>query len=494
MKRSFASARIDNFVPQYEEGSAPYGRVSNGGPVIYPRYSGEIAPPPPYASFNNGSNRGSAMLGANLPRSSNLSQLVVRPGGSNAENARGKSREFESPLAPLAKLPTINELQTSLEQLRAENVALKAEVHRLRKIEAGWFPPRDGPGGNVTVINSYEQYIDQYIEEINHLRAEVGTLQGDNAQLSEQVQSLPDEAAFNEMRAKLSEAQFENSNMLAEMQQLNQLLEAGKERIAALQAQIDQMNERQQEALSAAQRNVAEPLKETISLLREENQRVCDELDEKRLLIVSLEARLTTMTTVEHVVDHTGIADRDRLIEHYKYKWDDIRRDNVRLRNLLLAKEEEVQRVLSNNMAHPTSQAQKEREAGLVEALKTEIAELKDDVSFYKKNYKKMQQKLSALSIEFTQDDIREEMLFRGLGGKDVAQMKYISKISRTYEQQESDCSISSDLQGSKAKAERRRRKSRHTLEDLDLSPDSDAKPLPPKKRKPAPARAHLKV
>lgn len=477
-----------------------YPQEYASGPPSPARMSGDL-PQPMRASFASGARRISRESLTPLlppagfaPRGSRASQATSRPSVIYIDNEapRGKSREFEGAVgaATLVKLPTFAELQTTIEQLRTENNSLKAEVHRLRKIEAGWFPPREG-GTKITMVNTYEQHINQCVEEINILRAELGTLQADNAELSEQLQSYQDDTLLNDLRGKLAQAQFENSNMLGEMQQLNNELEAKRARVGALQAQLAQMEAGQQTAIASAQQIAAEPFKEAVAVMREEHRRVCEDLESKRLQIVSLEAQLTTVRTIERTaMDSSAAEDRDRLIEHYKLKWDEIRQDNARLRQLLLEKEEEVQQALEQSASGP-SRAMKEQEWALGEAFKTEIKQLKGEVAYYKKQCQALQRRLNELSMEGGMDELREETSFHTMAGNGYTQTMQVSKSSRAYEHFGSDYEASAELDGGKTRPHQRRKTSRTTA--ADISVDESEGLLPRRKKSPF-SKAALRI
>lgn len=76
------------------------------------------------------------------------------------------------------------------EGLKQENMALRADLHRLRKVEAGWTPSSQRDLTNVTVVNSYQLQVNQLLEEVNTLRGTASQLEQENMRLAERVRFL----------------------------------------------------------------------------------------------------------------------------------------------------------------------------------------------------------------------------------------------------------------------------------------------------------------
>lgn len=359
------------------------------------------------------------------------------------------------------------------ETLKRENDALRAEVHRLRKIEAGWFPGGPDEETRVTVINNYQNQINQNLEEISNLRVTVQQVEIENQQLREQLQiaqanpkyekrieelqrtitklngdlaaarssstasSVSVERTYSAQLEALRSAKLELErelrtlqsqmsqtrentarSVLDERQKMSALLDAERLTVQKLR---DELTRQQRETMRAqSQSNALPAVDPKMRMLQDQLSAIMAERDRLSSVVMQLEARSSSAPAVERVFDDTGIKERERLIEHYKAKWDELNAENARLKSQMSTMQDEFQRVRVKSEASVTqsssSAAALRKEKELQDLLRQELELAKEDSAYYRNENQRLRDQLRKLSSQTNKTEIHREVIIDKTG------------------------------------------------------------------------------
>lgn len=358
------------------------------------------------------------------------------------------------------------------DQMKRENDALRAEVHRLRKIEAGWFPGGPDEDTRVTIINNYQSQINHNLEEISNLRLTIQQIEAENQQLRDQVlvaQSNPKyEKRIEELQrlnnklnsdlAALRSASTSSSTNIertytAQLDALRNSKIDLERQLQTMQSQLasktesvarSTLEERQKmSSLLDAERMTSQKLRDDVARLQREASRVqavppvriptpdpktieqlrmlteqlgviTAERDRLNSTVLQLEAR-GSHSAVERVFDDTGIKERERLIEHYKAKWDDLNAENNRLKTQMATLQEDFQRMRvkaeSEVGSASTSVLALRKEKELMDVLRQELEAAKEDAGYYRNESQKLREQLRKLASQVNKTEIHREVI-----------------------------------------------------------------------------------
>lgn len=273
-------------------------------------------------------------------------------------------------------------MQSYETQMRTENESLRAEVHRLRKIENAWRPAGNDEETRVFIVNNYQHQINQNITEITNLRNTITTLQQENAELRQQTTVRDDSALVESLRRQLRELERELQRARA---QLAEQRDIAQEQVVEEREHWSRIVE---EERAESQRMRGRPADDGMQLrnLQDHMQELQHELDLKIEVIAELEAQLHTRPPVERIFDETGLQERDRLLEHYKFKWDEIAEENRQLKAMLMQGSDESVKINMRSELNTVSSAhladlQREREFQTL--LQEEVRQAKEEARFY---------------------------------------------------------------------------------------------------------------
>lgn len=362
------------------------------------------------------------------------------------------------------------------DQAARENEALRAEVHRLRKIEAGWFPGSPDEETRVTVVNNYQNLINANLEEISNLRLTIQQIEAENQQLRDQLllsQSHP------KPDLALEELQRTNARLLAELNaarsasqistvsveknyvsqiealrnnklQLEKELRDAQSRLSSNQENLSRthLDERQKlsqmldkersetqrlrSELSQVQRDFtrsqARPLgpdprinvqSPALSALQDQLRQITIDRDRLQSTVIQLESKISAPPPVERIYDDAGLKDREKLIEFYKSKWDEHNAEITRMKNQITSLQSELQmaklRPASEDSTSITLALRKEKD--LQTLLRQELELAKDDSAYYRSENQRLRDQIRSMASQVNKTEIVREVIVDKTGG-----------------------------------------------------------------------------
>lgn len=361
--------------------------------------------------------------------------------------------------------------QIALDQYKRENDLLRAEVHRLRKIEAGWNPGGSEEETRVTVINNYLNQIQQYSEEINVMKNNMVQLEAENANLREQIRIMEANPRFDkreeeykvQMNRLISEnATLKNSsannsaltertystqidNLRKDKFELENELRTAQTRISQLQEKLTKISQEERMKVSSmvdSERMTTQKLKDEIARLQRDNTRLSTlpapsgpdtrtveqmksmseqinslilERDRLSSQVVMLESKSSSGPFVERVFDESGVKDRDKVIQHYKQQWDELKGENMKIKNQLTVLQEENQRMKfkidsEGNVPQAVLLSSK-KDKELQEMLRQELEAAKEETNYYKNESNRLRDQIRVLSTQTNKTEIVREVI-----------------------------------------------------------------------------------
>lgn len=359
------------------------------------------------------------------------------------------------------------------DQMKRENDALRAEVHRLRKIEAGWFPGSPDEETRVTIVNNYQNQINANLEEISNLRLNIQQIEAENQQLRDQLLSAHSNPMFEQ---RIEELQRTNSKLISDLNiarsssntsavtfnqsfntQLESLRSAKMElerELRTAQTQLAQKHEessrlvlderqkltslleaermnvqRLKDEVSRLQRDMARvksqpPLpssfpdprqSEQLRSLQEQLTRIESERDRLSSMVIQLEARTSAGPLVERVYDDAGVKERERLIEHYKAKWDELNAEKNQFKSQMAILQEENQKLRfrlesdSGNSSATALAIRKEKE--VQDLLRQQLEAAKEDANHYRNESQNLRDQLRSMASQVNKTEIHREVI-----------------------------------------------------------------------------------
>lgn len=383
---------------------------------------------------------------------------------------------LDAPIDPLAlkderKINAFNRnMSFQGDQLRRENEALRAEVHRLKKIEYGWRPKNTEEETHVTIVNNYQNLVNQFSEENTNLKTTLTQLEQENINLRDQLRIADAnprlEKRIEELKMQINKLTLDNNNLRhsatssttsiersynlqleglrndkihleAEIRSLQNQLTAKNDQMskitqdernkASSMAESDRMTiqkfkdeiarlQRENLRASTMQSTVvaADPkANEQIRLLKEQLLQITTERDRLSSQIIVLESKANVGPVVEKVFDDSALKDRENLLQHYKLKWDELKAENAKIKSQMTLLQEENQKIkvradFSATSTPDLSLALK-KEKEIQDILRNEAEIAKEEANYYRTENMKLRDQIKSLSSQTSKvETIRE--------------------------------------------------------------------------------------
>lgn len=454
---AFSSYGGPGMIPPGVNYSSSVTQTSNQGYLPY----GEYGMIPGGAGGSLGQTRTGVVRSLSVPQRSIVSSQTVNgvpvgsaitqlPPGVPAESLFGMPPPMATPLGfpgPMGPMGPIGPMgPPPNDQIRRENEALKAQVHRLKKLEAGWFPGVPEEETKVTVVNNYQSQITQSIEEMNRVRlslqqaeAEILSLREQlaisqaaarraeelgrlNARLTSDISSLRAASSSSVVQAErnfssqLDSLRSAKIDLERELASLRSALDSEKNVVQRLRDEISQLQRENSGLRGLADRPTADSrLPDQLRSLQEQLTQLRKERDRLSSKVLMLESRAPSSQTVERVYDDAGVRERERLIEHYKAKWDELNSDNLRLKSQIVSLQDEIQRIrlkAESELANTSTTALNIRkEKDLQDLLRQELSTAKDDANYYRNENHKLRDQLRSLASQVNKTEIHREVI-----------------------------------------------------------------------------------
>ena len=359
------------------------------------------------------------------------------------------------------------------DQLKRENDALRAEVQNMQKIEAGWFPGSPDEETRVTIVNNYQNQINANLEEISNLRLNIQQIEAENQQLRDQLLTAHSNPMFEQRieelqrlnskltsdlnlarsssntsvvnvdrnyttqieslrsaklelerelrnaQSQLAQKHEESSRLvLDERQKLTSLLEGERMNVQRLKDEVSRLQRDMTRVKSqpAALSNLPDPRQsEQLRSLQENLSRVEAERDRLSSLVIQLEAKTSAGPLVERVYDDAGVKERERLIEHYKAKWDELNAEKNQFKSQMAILQEENQKLRfrieseSGNSSSIALVVRKEKE--VQDILRQQLEAAKEDANHYKIESQRLRDQLRSMASQVNKTEIHREVI-----------------------------------------------------------------------------------